>query len=31
LGARGVTGEGAFGNPFAAVFLAGPGRFNSVL
>jgi hypothetical protein len=23
--------EGAFGKPFSAVFLAGPGRFNSAL
>lgn len=31
LGASGVTVEGAFGSPFAAVFLAGPGRFNLFL
>lgn len=31
LGASGVTEEGAFGSPFAAVFLAGPGRFNLFL
>lgn len=31
LGAIGVTVEGAFGKPFAAVFLAGPGRFNLAL
>ncbi len=31
LGARGVTVEGAFGSPFAVVFLAGPGRFNLAL
>jgi hypothetical protein len=31
LGARGVTVERAFGKPLAAVFLAGPGRFNSAL
>ena len=31
LGASGVTVEGALGSPFAAVFLAGPGRFNLAL
>lgn len=30
-GASGVTVEGALGNPFAVLFLAGPGRFNLVL
>ena len=30
-GASGVTVEGAFGKPFAAVFFAGPGRFKLVL
>ena len=31
LGAIGVTVEGALGRPFAAVFFAGPGRFNLAL
>jgi hypothetical protein len=31
FGASGVTAEGAFGKPFAAVFFAGPGRFNLLL
>ena len=31
LGASDVTVEGALGSPFAAVFLAGPGRFNLAL
>ena len=31
FGASGVTTEGAFGKPFAAVFFAGPGRFNLLL
>jgi hypothetical protein len=31
LAEMGVTDAGAFGNPFAALFFAGPGRFNLVL